>query len=157
MLTNARERPQGASARGSSRSGPACGFGILFFVLTDVERARVAYKAFGRGRVESLSEWFDPEIEWIEPPELPGARSYRGRDRVQRYLASIFELWDEFVVEPESFEDVAGDLLIGIHIRARARASGATVEDHVVHRVTIRNGKATRIAVYQRREDARRT
>jgi ketosteroid isomerase-like protein len=126
------------------------------FVPTDVQRARAAYEAFSRGQVELIGEWFDPEVEWIEPPELPGARAYRGRDRVERYLASILDFWDEFLVEPESFEDVAGDLLIGIHIRARARASGANVEDHVLHRVRMRNGKATRIAVYQRLEDARR-
>jgi ketosteroid isomerase-like protein len=132
------------------------GRGILALVRTDVERARTAYEAFGQGRVDLLSEWLDPEIEWIEPRELPGARSYRGRDRVQRYLASILEFWEEFRVEPQSFEDFAGDLLVGIRIRARARASGADVEDHVVHRVTIRDGKATRIAVYQRAEDARR-
>jgi ketosteroid isomerase-like protein len=126
-------------------------------VPTDVERARAAYEAFGQGQVEPLSQWLDPEVEWIEPPELPGARSFRGRDRVQRYLASILEFWDEFRVEPESFEDVAGDLLIGIRIRARARGSGATVEDRVLHRVTMRDGKAIRIAVYQRAEDAKRT
>ena len=125
-------------------------------VPTDVQLARSAYEAFAHGQVERLAEWFDPEIEWIEPPELPGARSYRGRDRVQRYLASILEFWDEFIVEPESFEDVAGGLLISIHIRARARGSGANVEDRVLHRVTISNGKATRIAVYQRPEEARR-
>ena len=123
-------------------------------IPTDLERARAAYEAFSTRRVELLAEWFDPEIVWIEPPELPGARTYRGRDRVVRYLASILEFWDEFVVEPETFDDTGDDLVIGLHIRARARASGANVEDHVVHRVTVRAGKATRIAVQQGRAPA---
>jgi ketosteroid isomerase-like protein len=126
-------------------------------VPSDVESATAAYEAFGRGRVELLSQWLDPEVEWVEPQELPGAGTYRGRDRVQRYLASIFDLWDEFAVEPVSFEEFAGDLLIEIQIRARARASGANVEDHVVHRITMRDGRAVRIAVYRRPEDARRS
>jgi ketosteroid isomerase-like protein len=115
----------------------------------DVDRARAAYEAFGRGHVESLAEWLDPEVEWIEPSELPGAQTYRGRDRVLRYLASVFELWDEFVVEPESFDSVGGDLLIAIQIRAQARG-GASVEDRVLHRVTLQEGRATRIAVFRR-------
>lgn len=115
-----------------------------------MEQARAAYEAFGRGDVELLSDWLDPKVEWVEPPDLPGARTYRGRSRVVGYLASILRVWEEFAVEPQSFEEMADGLQIVIQIRARARQSGVTVRDHVVHRVTMSEGKATRIVVQRR-------
>jgi hypothetical protein len=46
-------------------------------VPTDLRLARAAYEAFSHGQVERLAEWFDPEIEWIEPPELRNGKATR--------------------------------------------------------------------------------
>jgi ketosteroid isomerase-like protein len=125
-------------------------------VTTDLEKARAAYEAFGRGDVETLSQWFDPAVEWVEPPELPGARAYHGRERVAEYLESILRVWEEFAVEPKQFDERPDGFLVPIHIRAVARRSGVRVEHHVVHRITMRDGKATRVEVFQSFEEAER-
>jgi ketosteroid isomerase-like protein len=117
--------------------------------MSDVERARAGYAAFARADMDELGEWFDPSIEWVDPPELPGGRSYRGRERVLDYLASIRRVWERFDVEVQSIEQSDEGVVVDIRIRARARASGAEVEDRVRHRVAIENGRALRIAVQQ--------
>ena len=118
-------------------------------MTNDLERARAAYDAFGRGDVEALSELFDDQVEWVEPPDLPGARTYRGRSRVVEYLSSILRVWEEFSVEPQRFDETEDGIDVSILIRAIARQSGVSVQDRVLHRVTMRDGVATRIEVAQ--------
>ena len=120
----------------------------------DLDIVREGYAAFGRGDVEALAQWFDPAVEWVEPPELPGARTYRGRSEVIDYLASILRVWEKFAVEPERFDETTDGYLVPIRIEAVAGRSGVSVQDRVVHRVTMREGRATRIAVFQSAEDA---
>jgi hypothetical protein len=47
---------------------------------------RDAYSAFNRGDMDAAVQGLDPQIEWTEPAEFPGGRTYHGRNGVKQYL-----------------------------------------------------------------------
>lgn len=94
----------------------------------------------------------DPRSAWpgIEP-------EYAGHDGVRRYLASIYDAFEEYRAEAEELLD-AGDRVVTLAIeRARGKQSGAPVEiRHTAHVWTIRDGMAVRLDVNWDRDDALR-
>jgi ketosteroid isomerase-like protein len=51
-----------------------------------VDVVRGSYDALARGDVAFLIAHADPEIEIVEPPELPGSRTYRGHEGLAESL-----------------------------------------------------------------------
>lgn len=56
---------------------------------------RDTYAAFNRGDIAAAVAQLDPQIDWTEPPEFPGGRSYHGRDEVAGYLTQSRANWAE--------------------------------------------------------------
>jgi uncharacterized protein len=73
--------------------------------MSNVDSARSAYDAFGRGDLESLSEDFAEDAVWVTSDELPLGGEVRGRDQIMGNFAQIPNYWDSFSVEPEEFID----------------------------------------------------
>jgi uncharacterized protein len=110
----------------------------------NVERILFCYDAFARGDYEAVLELIDPEFEIVQPPEVPGAKTFRGR---QGWLEAV-DAWagqfDDFEMEVERVVGRGDVVVTQVHQRARGRESGAPVEIRVafVHRA--RNGKGIR-------------
>ena len=122
----------------------------------ELERlVRAGYEAFNRDDIEFLVEHLDPEVEWVEPSEVPGTRVFRGPDRVRRYLHSFHEVWEDFRLDPEELF-VLDDrrVLVLARLTARGRESGAPVEAGIAHLWTIEDGKAVGMRVFLDRVDA---
>jgi len=62
---------------------------------------RETVDAYRAGDLEWLLERTDPEIEIVQPPEIPGARSYRGLDGLIDALLDWPLEWEDFSVEPK--------------------------------------------------------
>lgn len=123
---------------------------------TDNERlVRAGYEAFNKGDIDFLVEHLDPDIEWMEPREVPGMRVLNEPGGVRRYLEGFHELWAEFRIEPEELFVLDEErVLVIARLTARGRESGAPVEAGVAHLWTLRNGKAVRMRVFLDRVDA---
>jgi SnoaL-like domain len=50
----------------------------------NLDLARRGYEAFARGDLDAAIEFMHPEIEAHDPPEVPDATVYRGREAVRR-------------------------------------------------------------------------
>jgi len=59
--------------------------------------------AFNRGDMDAAVASVDPQIEWTEPAESPGAGTYHGRDAAKGYLTQSRAAWPEVISEPERF------------------------------------------------------
>ena len=92
----------------------------------------------------AVRELCDPEIEVVEAPERLDARTYHGHEGVFEALGRWMEQWDEYDVEPESFEDHGNDVLVVAREKARGGRSGASVSTPIYIIVTVRNGKILR-------------
>jgi uncharacterized protein len=79
--------------------------------MSNVDNARTAYEAFGRGDLDALKEDFAEDVVWVTSDELPLGGVVEGRDQVMANFAQIPNYWTSFSVEPEEFID-AGDYVV---------------------------------------------
>jgi ketosteroid isomerase-like protein len=86
--------------------------------MSNVDTARAAYDAFGRGDLESLKESFAEDGVWVTSDELPLGGTAEGRDAILDNFAQIPNYWSSFSVDPEEFLD-AGDYVV---VRGTQRA-----------------------------------
>jgi uncharacterized protein len=112
---------------------------------SNVEKVRDMYAAFNRGDVEAATEMLHDDAELHQPPEMPGAGTYVGRDEFVRGLGrwlSGFEPGFEFrVVE---VIDAGDGVLMRIAYHGRGRTSGVELEQEWFNLWEIRDGKPFR-------------
>ncbi len=73
--------------------------------MSNVDSARSAYEAFGRGDLAALQEDFAEDAVWVTSDELPLGGEVKGRDAIMGNFAQIPNYWSSFSVEPEEFID----------------------------------------------------
>jgi uncharacterized protein len=114
----------------------------------NVQIAKDAFAAIGRGDMQGLLALSAEGIEWIIPGEWPLAGTHRGHAGVAALFQKAFELVEISLLEPREFV-AQGDrvLVVGLS-RGRVKATNRTFEDHWVFAFIIRNGKVTNIREY---------
>jgi ketosteroid isomerase-like protein len=75
--------------------------------------------------------------------------SYRGRDGVRVFTQSYQDAFGDSAYEPQWIVDLGGDeFVILVHHSLHGRASGASVEQMLAHRLQIRDGLVVREEVH---------
>jgi uncharacterized protein len=114
--------------------------------MSNVDTARAAYEAFGRGDLEALRESFAEDGVWVTSDELPLGGETRGRDAILGNFAQIPNYWSSFSVEPEEFID-AGDWVV-IRGTQRAGNDSGSFESPFAHLMKFEDGKVVRGEFY---------
>lgn len=110
-------------------------------MASNVDAAKEAYDAFGRGDLEALA--FADDVVWVTSDELPLGGETSGRDAVLGNFAQIPNYWSEFSVTPEQFID-GGDTVV-VTGTQKATGKGGSFEAPFAHVLTYNSdGKATR-------------
>jgi ketosteroid isomerase-like protein len=99
--------------------------------MSNVDTARSAYEAFGRGDLGALQEDFAEDAVWYTSEELPLGGETRGRDAIMGNFAQIPNYWSSFSVEPEEFID-AGEYVV-VRGTQRAGNDNGSFESPFVH------------------------
>lgn len=79
--------------------------------MSNIDTARSAYEAFGRGDLEALKEMMAEDGSWLTSDELPLGGETHGRDEIIGNFAQLPDYWSSFSVEPEEFID-AGEWVV---------------------------------------------
>jgi ketosteroid isomerase-like protein len=110
--------------------------------MPNVDTARSAYEAFGRGDLAALQGDFVEDAVWVTSDELPLGGVVEGRDAIMGNFAQIPNYWSSFSVEPEEFID-AGDYVV---VRGTQRAGNdkGSFEAPFVHLMKFADGKVVR-------------
>jgi ketosteroid isomerase-like protein len=121
----------------------------------NVELARAAYEAWGRGDVDRFVELFSEDVE-VHPflGRGLGASTYHGHSGLREWYADANEPWEELKVHPHEFRPVGKHVVIFLKAVGRGRGSHAQVEAEIVHVAEFRDGKAVRLDGYGDREQA---
>ena len=123
-------------------------------LAAETEALREAYAALNRNDIPATLEAFDPHIEWIEPPEYPGAGTHRGHADVKAHLSQMRGNWAEGACDPERFI-VAGDKIgVFLHVRVRLKHDTEWHEGRQADVYTFRNGKAIQMRIFADRRQA---
>jgi uncharacterized protein len=110
--------------------------------MTNVDAARSAYEAFGRGDLAALQESFAEQAVWVTSDELPLGGTTTGRDQIIANFAQIPNYWSSFSVEPEEFIE-AGDYVVVRGTQRAANESGS-FEAPYAHLMKFEDGKLVR-------------
>ncbi|HKI67350.1 MAG TPA: nuclear transport factor 2 family protein [Solirubrobacterales bacterium] len=92
--------------------------------MSNVDTARTAYEAFGRGDLEALQADFAEDAVWYTSEELPLGGETQGRDAVMANFAQIPNYWSSFSVEPSEFLD-AGDTVVVLGTQRASNDKGS--------------------------------
>jgi len=114
--------------------------------MSNVDTARSAYEAFGRGDLEALKEMLSEDSTWLTSDELPLGGETEGRDAIIGNFAQIPSHWSSFSVEPEQFID-AGEWVV-VRGTQRAGSNGDSFEAPFAHLIKFANGKIARGEFY---------
>ena len=87
--------------------------------MSNIDTARAAYEAFGKGDLDALREDFAEDAVWVTSDELPLGGTVEGRDAILGNFAQIPNYWSSFSVDPEEFID-AGEYVV---VRGTQRAA----------------------------------
>ena len=119
----------------------------------NVELVCAGYAAWERGDVDLIVERAAPDIEIVQPPEVPDAKTYRGKAGVIEAFADWPKQWDEFRAELVEVIDVSDTKAISV-ARHYLRARGMDVEQEVAYVHTFRDGLVVRWEMFFTREQA---
>jgi ketosteroid isomerase-like protein len=120
----------------------------------DIETLRVGYEAVSRGDWDAATRFAHPEFELHPADRVVNPGTYRGPEEVRRFFEDLFEPFEEVVIEPEEFFERGDQIAVFVLTRFRPTGSIAVVENRIGHLWTMREGKAMRLEIFPRREDA---
>jgi ketosteroid isomerase-like protein len=107
------------------------------------------------GRIEDALRGLDDDFEWIVPNHPEGA-VHHGPDSVVEFVREWREPWVEFDVEWQLHQGGPDKVLAVINMYGRGRESGAPAAMRFFQVWTFRNGRATRMVMYNDEDEARR-
>ncbi len=113
-------------------------------------------EAYSSGDYDAAWAVIDPEIEWVEPPEMPGSQTYHGHEGVRESLTRFWGTWSDPMVEHHDFAEEGDHLLLRAHLVAKGKTSGAPAEMDEWQVWTFRNDKAVRMEMFLDETGARR-
>lgn len=116
--------------------------------MTNVERIKDIYAAFGRGDVSGVLKALDPEIVWSNagPQDLDYFGVRRGHEQVAEVFAILGRDFEIHEFAPLRFFAAEDDVAVLLRLRATIRPTGKAIEQELVHVWTLgAGGLATRM------------
>src|SRR5262245_34613223 len=120
----------------------------------NVEVVRAIFEAFNRGGIEAALSYFDPEVEWIGPPEWLEEHLYKGHDGMRKIAGVWGENFDEYRLDLEKLIDVGDAVVVLVYQRGRITVSGDVIEQAIGYQWRVRNRKTVRVQVHFAWEEA---
>ena len=106
------------------------------------------------GQINDGREFMDPEIEWLEPPETIGRNVVTGPDGAIAGLANWTDQFDSLRVETTELREEGDRVLHAMNQFAKARGSEIEIPAELYMVWWFRDGKATRMEMYNTRAQA---
>jgi ketosteroid isomerase-like protein len=120
----------------------------------NVEFVRRGVEAFGRGEWDSMPDLFAEDVEWYDPPSLPGASLHRGHAAMRARWDELEEALSGFTVLPEAYFDAGDSVVVFLRTKGRGRASGIEMERCIAQLFTVRDGVVASVVGYDDRDRA---
>jgi ketosteroid isomerase-like protein len=128
-----------------------------------VRRNYEVVNAIGRTGEEFVDpEKFAPEFwasladdfELHGRPDVPDARTYRGRDDAKEFWRMLQDVWSELRWEPLEFTDLGGAVVVETRLMARGRGSDLRIEAAETDVFWFRDGQIVRLQGFATRDQA---
>jgi ketosteroid isomerase-like protein len=118
----------------------------------NVELVRSGVEAWMRGDAGAVFAVWDEEIEWIAPPEDPDQPVVVGSAVAAEAMAQWMSTWEAYDYQLDELIDAGDDVIqAGRQVMA---ARGAEVSSEIFFIWTIRDGRAVRLRMFYKRDEA---
>jgi ketosteroid isomerase-like protein len=118
----------------------------------DIETLRAEYHAIGR---RDFFRSIRPDFELKTPDQGPDAgTTLHGADEARKAFEEFFGPYEEVMIEPQEFFERGDQIVVFFVMRSRPKGSSALIEIRAAHLWTMRDGRAARLEIFPRREDA---
>ena len=119
------------------------------------EFSRDFVDAYRRGDLEWVLKHMDPEVEIVQVPEIPDARTYTGHDGLVAALLDWPRQWEGFRIHPERIfaPDPENLIVKGVH-GGRPHSMDIEVEAEIVFVFHVSHGVVTRWDMFLTVEEA---
>jgi ketosteroid isomerase-like protein len=119
----------------------------------NLDLVRSIYADWERGDFRRV-DWADPEIELVRP-EAPNGAVLKGLASTAVGWRNWLSAWDDYHAGADEYRVIDDErvLVLG-RMRGRGRISGAKGETETANLFHIREGKVTRLVLYQNRDHA---
>lgn len=123
-------------------------------LVAEVEALKSVYAAINRNEIQATLQYFDPQIERIEPAGFPTAGTYHGHAELLAHISNGRGTWAEGTCEPEDFI-VAGDkIVVYVYVHVRLKNSTDWIDARFADGFVFRSGKATAFHSFGTRDEA---
>ncbi len=124
-------------------------------LAAEIETVKSIYAAINRNDVPAAGNFFDPQIEWIEPDHYHGGGGrYQGHADVMAKISDGRNSWAEGSCHLEGFA-VAGDkVVVFVHALVRLHEHTDWIDGRFADVWTLRNGKAIQGRSFGERHEA---
>jgi ketosteroid isomerase-like protein len=116
--------------------------------------AREWVDAYSAGDLDWVIAHTHPELEIVQPPEFPDARTYRGVDGLIDALLDWPREWEDFAVEPTRIFALDDRAVVSAVHRGRSRRMEVEVEAEIVWLFAFEDGRTRRWDMFMSVEDA---
>ena len=115
---------------------------------SNIELLAQAFAGWGKGNSANMRDVLDPDCELVVPDSVPYGGTFRGADAVIAWFTRDLWTWfDEFTSTPEGFVDGGDQIVVPVHVQARAK-NGKTMDVHNVWIYEFSGGRLIRGRVY---------
>ena len=114
----------------------------------NIEVVQAIFDLFNRDGIEAALGYFDPEIEWLGPPEWLEEHLYKGHDGMRKIAAVWGENFDEYRLDLERLIGIGDELVVLVYQRGRIKGSGDVIEQPIGYEWYIREGRTVRVQVH---------
>ncbi|MBA2342892.1 MAG: nuclear transport factor 2 family protein [Thermoleophilaceae bacterium] len=118
----------------------------------NVEIAREAFDAVGRGDLDGFLALIDPGVEFTSLITEADRRSYSGHDGVRDWFTEVRQTFEDFEAGPEEIREV-GDRLI-VRLRVRGTVAGVRIEQAMWQAVRLRDQRIASWDVFRTEGEA---
>ena len=123
--------------------------------MTESERLiRLGYDAWNRGDWRAMEQLLTPDFVVDATDRVLNPATYSGSAGFRRMADEMFEIWESWLIEPAEFIERAGEVFVEHVIKARGKGSGVQLERTYWSVWTIRDRKASKLALYMDRDRA---
>ncbi len=118
-----------------------------------VELVRTVLGGWARGDFRAGSDLLAADFEWKQRRDAVEPGSHRGAS-VGAALRQVFEVWENYRIEPEEYIDAGDRIVVVGRARGTARASGLELDQSLFFVWTARNGKLASVELFRDRGEA---
>jgi ketosteroid isomerase-like protein len=95
-----------------------------------------------------------PDFELHGRPDVPDAKTYRGRQASKEFWRMLQQVWSELRWEPLEFTDLGDAIVVKTRLVARGRGSAVPIEAEETDVFWFREGKIVRIQGFATKDEA---